>query len=153
MNFFKTITKIAIFGALLSTGVLIEAKPVESTSNKKATPPMRKTAAAHSVQIPSRGIWSQKLKFVCLESARKNNVEAIVKDVEKGCDCIIRNIFGLASYERSSGEALADVKWAYRYYAGTHSDAELDRDSLKIADFLLAFSEACIENSNYVHDF
>lgn len=105
------------------------------------------------LKLPDSEGWVRAITASCIESGRRNNATAAVRSLDAGCACVAKNVLKLASYEESIQDAIEDLEWTKRYYAGGVSTPEVQKDPLAIVQLIFHFSAECAKSSNYEHNF
>lgn len=105
------------------------------------------------LKLPDADGWVKTITLSCVESGRRNNATAAVRSLDSGCSCVGKNVLKLASYEESVQDAIEDLQWTKRYYAGGVSAREIQKDPLAIVQLIFHFSSECAKFSNYEHNF
>lgn len=105
------------------------------------------------LKLPNAGGWLKTITSTCVESGRRNNATSAVRNLELGCSCIARNVLTMASYEESVQDAIEDLEWTKRYYAGGVGAREVQKDPLAIVQLIFHFSAECMKSTDYEHNF
>ena len=82
------------------------------------------------------------LRSACLDAVNRNKTP--VRNVHNSCQCLVDKIVGFASQEDNLNKANNDVEWAAKFYAGTLTQSDVDRDQFNIVDYLFQYSQDCL---------